>query len=322
MPYITTPGQIFKYVYLTDTNQFSRERQTSAFIYWDGDTCLLMDVGTSDDVETLFKNLNQLGIPENKVIGIVVTHYHFDHGGGAPTLWQKLSKRNPNFKIIVPKDTYHKLQNAESHIIGAKTTYGDKVGNILRLPENAYTLVEKDVLLPIKLVDGYRLQLIAVPGHSDDHCAPTLFQNGRPVFCFSGESCGALCRAPTPISMPTSMPPTFNFETYMDSCRKVASLAPEILGFGHFGTIDGKAEIADYLAQHQKDMHRFRDTVIRAYKEQPDTRYVVKQVVKHFERQGKISSNESETNSHNVIFAFTFGMMIDLGYRKAKYEQR
>jgi len=28
-----------------------------------------MDVGTSDDVETLFKNLNQLGIPENKVIG-------------------------------------------------------------------------------------------------------------------------------------------------------------------------------------------------------------------------------------------------------------
>ncbi len=42
--------------------------------------------------------------------------------------------------------------------------------------------------------------------------------------------------------------------------------------------------------------------------------------MKHFERQGKISSNESETNSHNVIFAFTFGMMIDLGYRKAKYE--
>jgi len=122
-----------------------------------------------------------------------------------------------------------------------------------------------------KLADGYRLQLTAVPGHSDDHCAPTLFQNGRPVFCFSGESCGALCRAPTPISMPTSMPPTFNFETCMDSCRKVASLAPEILGFGHFGAIDGKAELTDYLAQHQK-------------------------------------------------FAFTFGMMIDLGYRKAKYE--
>jgi len=53
-----------------------------------------------------------------------------------------------------------------------------------------------------------------------------------------------------------------------------------------------------------------------------DTRYVVKQVVKHFERQGNVSSNESETNSHNVIFVFTFGMMIDLGYRKAKYEQR
>lgn len=39
-------------------------------------------------------------------------------------------------------------------------------------------------------------------------------------------------------------------------------------------------------------------------------------------RHGNISSNESETNSHNDIFAFTFCMMIDLGYRKAKYEQR
>jgi hypothetical protein len=39
-------------------------------------------------------------------------------------------------------------------------------------------------------------------------------------------------------------------------------------------------------------------------------------------RHGKINSNESETNSRNVIFVFTFGMMIDLDYHKAKYEQR
>ncbi len=44
----------------------------SCFTYWDGNNCLLMDVGTGDDVETLFKHLNQLGIPENKVIGFAM----------------------------------------------------------------------------------------------------------------------------------------------------------------------------------------------------------------------------------------------------------
>ncbi len=321
MPYITTPGQITKNVYLVDTKQFSREQQTSVFIYWDGNVCLLMDVGTSNDIDMLFMNLDTIGIPIDKVIGIVVTHYHFDHAGGVPELWKKISKQNPDFKIYTPKDTYHKLQDAESHINGAKTTYGDKVGSICRLPENAYSLVEKDVFLPIKLADGYRLKLIAAPGHTDDHCAPTLFENDAPVFCFAGESCGALCRRSTPVFMPTSMPPMFHFEKYMESCRKIVSLAPDVLGFCHFGVIVGKKEIANSLAQHQKDMVRFRDTVIRAYAEQPDTRYVVKQVLKFFEQQGKLGCNESEPNSPNVIFAVTFGMMIDLGYRKPKYEQ-
>ncbi|MCF6247045.1 MAG: MBL fold metallo-hydrolase [Desulfobacula sp.] len=321
MPYITSPGQIVKYVYLLDTKQFSRDQQTSIFIYWDGNICLLMDVGTSNDIEMLFVNLKKMGIPLNKVIGIVVTHYHFDHAGGVSELWKKLSKQNPDFKIFVPKETCHKLQNAKSHIIGAKTTYGDKVGSILKLPPNAYSIVEKDVFLPIKLADGYRLQLTATPGHTDDHCAPTLFQNDTPIFCFAGESCGALCIESTPVFMPTSMPPGFHFEKYMDSCRKIVAMAPENLGFCHFGAIVGKKKITKCLLQHQKDMVLFRDTVIRAYEDQPDTRYVVKQVIKLFKQQGKISRNESEPNSPNVIFAITFGMMIDLGYRKPKYEQ-
>ena len=107
----------------------------------------------------------------------------------------------------------------------------------------------------------------------------------------------------------------------MDSCRKIALLSPEVLGFCHFGAILGKKEITDYLAQHQKEMYQFRETVIRAYKEQPNTRYVVRQVLEFFKNQNTISSNDSEPNSLNVIFAITFGMMIDLGYRKPKYEQ-
>ena len=185
MTYIRTPGQIIKHVYLADTMQFSQEGQTSVFIYWDRKTCLLMDAGTSDDVEMVLMNLDQIGIPYDKILGIVFTHYHFDHAGGASSLWKKLSKSNPNFKIYVPEDTYHKLQNAEPHIIGAKTTYGDKVGEMPKLKQKAYTLVKKDVSLPIKMADGYQMKLISTPGHTNDHCAPTLFKNGElPFFLF------------------------------------------------------------------------------------------------------------------------------------------
>lgn len=321
MPYITTPGQILKHIYLVDTNQFARKQQTAVFLYWDGNTCLLMDVGTSNDIDGLFQNLHEIGIPKDKVSGIVVTHYHFDHAGGAPELWKKLSKLNSDFTIFVPRDTYHKLQNAESHLIGARTTYGDKVGTIEKLPENAYTIVEKDTFLSFNLANGYQLKLVSVPGHTNDHCAPTLFLNGRAVFCFSGEACGAVCGDISPVLMPTSMPPTFNFEQYMNSCQKIASLSPDIIGFCHFGAIVGKTEIADYLARHQQDMNQFRKIVIKAYKEKPETQYVVKQALRFFGQKGPVTEVESKPNSTNVIFAITFGMMIDLGYRKPKYEQ-
>ncbi|MBW2369267.1 MAG: MBL fold metallo-hydrolase [Deltaproteobacteria bacterium] len=322
MPFITTPQRICKHIYLVDTNQFTQNSLTSAFIYWDGSTCLLMDVGTSNDADTLLANLKQHQISPDKVLGIVLTHYHFDHGGGASTLWKKITAQNPDFKIIVPADTHAKLQNPESHLMGAKTTFADKVGKMPTLPEGAFTIVDKDIRLPIELADGYQLQLTSVPGHSDDHCAPTLFQDGKTAFCFSGESCGTVFKAAKPRSMPTSMPPAFNFETYIQSCRKVAALSPEVLGFSHFGAITGKAEVAEYLDRHQQDMHQFRDTVIEAYQENPDTRHVVQQVVKMFKKQGNISRYAEVSGLHNVIFAFTFGMMIDLGYREAKYEQR
>ena len=318
---ITKPGQICKHIWLADTRQFNRDQQTSMFIYWDGNRCLLMDVGTSNDIDRLFKNLNHIGIPKQKIAGIVVTHYHFDHAGGVPGLWQALSKQNPDFKIFVPKDTCQKLQNAKAHMAGAKSTYGKKVGDTPKLPRTAYEIIEKDVPLPLELARGHSIELVASPGHTPDHCAPTVFKNGVPVFSFSGESCGALCHAAGLVSMPTSMPPGFCFDAYMQSCQKIAALEPEILGFCHFGAIIGKNEIAQYLFRHQNKMKAFRDIVIRAYGEQPDTRYVVGQVVDFFKQRGPVSRHDSEPNSLNVIFAITFGMMVDLGYRKPKYEK-
>lgn len=321
MPYIRESCRIGSIIYHVDTLQFGRKYQTSVFIYWDGDICLIMDVGTSNDVDMLLHHLSREGIPGHRIAGIVLTHYHFDHAGGVSELRERMKKLNPEFKVFLTRDTLFKLQNYESHLTGAGTTYGDKVGSMNGLPEEACCLIEKNGSLPLKLEDGYELSLVETSGHTDDHVAPTLFKDGRAMFCYSGESCGAVCRDPGLFSMPTSMPPGFKFERYMKSSLKIASLYPDIMGFGHFGAVTGREEVQDVLARHYESMQHFREVVVQAYREEPETRYVVQKVTEFFKKSGTISPDQSKPNSNNVIFAFTYGMMVDLGYRRPKYEQ-
>ncbi|MHA1522077.1 MAG: MBL fold metallo-hydrolase, partial [Promethearchaeota archaeon] len=183
-------------LYMLDTNQFSVSHITSAFCYYDGKQALLMDVGTSDNVSYVLRSLKNYGIPLNKISGITLTHYHFDHAGGISRLYKKLVKKNPDFKIYTTKFTRNKLQNAESHVKGATSTFGEFVGTMRPIPEhqveNAYHLLDGDMQIPLDFDTGAIIKLIPTPGHSPDHVSPAIYGNSKqyPDFVFAGEAAG------------------------------------------------------------------------------------------------------------------------------------
>ena len=103
-------------LHLIDTLQFNLNTITSSFCYTDNDKTLLLDIGTSANVDHVLNTLLKMGIEPEKIAGITVSHYHFDHGGGCAELWKRMQGINSNFRIFTSSLTKELLQNAEGHV--------------------------------------------------------------------------------------------------------------------------------------------------------------------------------------------------------------
>ena len=316
---ITSPGEIKENIYLVDTHMYGINCATASIFYWDGRTCVIFDVGTSDEVNSILQALRKFQIPLQNVRAIVLSHYHFDHGGGATLLWKRIAAKNPAFKIMVPQDQHDKLQNPGTHLIAAESTFGEFVGTMKPAPEDAYEIVEKDVDLPLDLVPGYTIRLLSTPGHSKDHVSPTVFKDGEPVFCFAGEALGTLYHNEKIVSLPSSMP-NFHYAPFLESLTKLEALHLDCVGFCHFGVILGREDVQTFIDDQRILLEAFRAAIIEAYETDPSTRYVMEQT-KHI-WEGRINNfNADNKIVSNLRLAITYGMMIDLGLREAKYEK-
>ncbi len=312
-------------IILIDTMQFDLQEITTAFCYYDGQTALLMDVGTSDNVKTVLETLPSKGVPLEKLSGIVLTHYHFDHGGGTSTLWNIMKDKNPGFRIFTTSTTKNLLNNAGAHLTGAQTTFGPFVGTMEPLPDEAFVLVEPDGYLPVEFETGAKIKLVHTPGHTPDHCSPCVFQGKEAVFLFAGEACGTHYNPSKIITGSTSMPPNFDFDTYMQSVEKMSLLYPQAVGFGHFGVISGEEDTKTLFKEHTGFMRTFRDEVYKAFKEKPSTGHVLEATAPLWEERlnpEHINAPGSDLFYGNLKLAVTYGMLVSLGLRESRYEPR
>ena len=312
-------------VHIVDTHQFNLQSITSVFCYYDGEQALLFDTGTSDNVERILSSLANAGIPVEKLAGVVPSHYHFDHGGGCSAFWHRMQKINPDFRIYTGELTKLKLQAPGYHIKGASTTFGSFTGTMEMIPDEAFIVIPYNSYLPMRFNNGARVLLLHTPGHTHDHCSPSVMIDGRCVFCFSGETCGTSYTDDAILTTPTSMPPNFSYKHYMHSMKKVRSLNPEMIGFCHFGIISGKEHVDELFADHEKLMIDFIAAITEAFNENPSTSHVLQRT--EYLWKGRISPSfkhvkGSEHFFQNLQLAITYGAMIDLGFRESKYETR
>lgn len=312
-------------VYLIDTLQFDMEIITSVFCYSDGKKSLLMDIGTSENIDTVFNSLKRHGIALESLEGIVLSHYHFDHGGGSAELWKRMQGINKDFKVYTNRITKQNLQNSSGHIGGARTTFGKFVGTMKPIPDEAFYIMEMDDFLPIEFSEGERVKLLHTPGHTPDHCSPSVILDDRTIFTFAGEALGTIYTNDKMLSTPTSMPPNFRYDDYVSSMEKIRGLNPELIGFCHFGILSGSEDIDFVFNDHRDFMNLFRSEIINAFNEDPSTSHVLAKT--EYLWKGRIDSGFAEIKGSDAFFgnlrlALTYGVMVDLGFRKPKYESK
>ena len=320
-------GKINDYIYHIDARAYGVPRMLSVFVAEFDNSSVLIDCGTSLDTKKLIKILIKLKIDLSSFKYLTTSHHHFDHNGGLWQFYDMIKKHNPDVKIITNNITKKLLNDYEEHLARGKRTYGSLIGIMKPIAESAFKIIEPSLNFnsnPNKLdfVDTFTINnsevkfgILNTPGHTPDHQCPFFVKDDSIEFIHFGESVGTVYHSSELVSMPTSMPTYYNHKEYMKTLENLKKLSPIKAGYGHFGVINGKVNVQQIMVEHESFMKEFRETIIQSYKEKPETRYVLKQIMPMLLTRTDLPFKENSI-FRGIALAIVYGMMMDLGYRK------
>jgi len=324
---ITQSGQINGFIHLLDLKEFGIKNILSSYIGVFDDDYIIMDCGSSNDAPKVVQYLKQNQFPLEKVSYLLTSHHHFDHNGGMWKLYNEIQQYNPDVKILTNKKTKELLNDYEFHLARGKRTYGELVGEMQEISDQAFELIKPSSTFsgdpsPLEIIKTFtfngeeiKLSILNTPGHTPDHQSIAFIKNGDIKFIFLGEAVGTLYHSTELITSPTSMPIFFDYDTYMESLSNLKKLEPfEQCGFGHHGVVTGRNNIKHLLEEHETFMKEFRSKVISYYKENPKTKYVFKKIKPFFQERYQVNKHIEDVFD-NIILGLIYGMMMSLGYR-------
>jgi glyoxylase-like metal-dependent hydrolase (beta-lactamase superfamily II) len=281
------------------------------------------------EINRLLDFVKNHNVDLNNVKYLIPTHHHFDHAGGMWKLYEIIKDYNSEIKILTNKATKDLLNNYESHLNRAKRTFGQFIGEMKTIEDQAFKLIEPvdfsdSNIKNMEIVDEFKingskvqLAILKTPGHTHDHQCPVFIKDEILDFIYFGESVGTIYHSSKLITLPTSMPVYFNYVEYMKSLVNLININPEpnFAGFGHFGVIKGSEYINQILLEHKEFMELFRKEIIDAYNENPQTKHVVEKLTPILTPRTDLIKGGHPILT-NIILGIVYGMMIDLGYRK------
>ena len=179
----------------------------------EGDSCVMIDTGMLGEVRSVFRQLKRLGLSEDSVEAILLTHGHLDHTGN---LYR--------FKELTGATVYgHKEEQA--HVDGAYPYEGvnrvcgwlEAVGRFLTRYRRADIDIYIDENQCLPFWGG--LRVVHLPGHTKGHCG---YYSAKHDLLFAGDLFASMFYGDF---LP---PPIFNSVPHLlrESFRKVRALNP------------------------------------------------------------------------------------------------
>lgn len=324
-------GKINDYLHLVDIKQFGQDRVFSVFIAEFDNSSVILDCGTSFDINRLIRYMKRNQISLSSVKYIIPTHHHFDHSGGLWKLYDKIKEENSCIKILCSlkfKTIMNNFEN-EPHFIHARKTFGSLIGEIKPIEDSAYKVIDSRDYINnreryLNIVDSFMLNnhnvglsFLETSGHSPDHVCPMFVINNQVDFIYFGDALGIKNNKYKLITAPSCSVPNFNYEDYMHSVDALREFNPLSAGFSHAGYILGSNNVRHLMEEHKILMKEFRKMVIKYYGENPKTKYVFEKIwpwLKTRSDVGKDYTNHPMIRKLSV--SMIYGMMADLGYRK------
>ncbi|MBI5442239.1 MAG: MBL fold metallo-hydrolase [Deltaproteobacteria bacterium] len=196
-----------------------------------GTAVLLVDPGPRATVPVLLDALQELGVA--RLDGILLTHIHIDHAGGAGLLLERF----PGAAVVChPKGIPH-LADPTRLWEGSRKVLGDLAeayGEIAAVPQESLIFGEALEL------GAWRVSALETPGHAAHHASYVV---GDVVF--GGEVAGMRYELPSGVYQRPATPPVFYPDVYRASIDRVAGVGAAHLCLGHYGLAERPAEVLE-----------------------------------------------------------------------------
>ena len=195
---------------------------------------VLLETGPGSTLPRLVEQLEERGFVPKDVQGVLVTHIHLDHAGGAGWWAQQ------GIPVYVHSAGAPHLIDPSKLLASAERIYGDRMeplwGQTLPAPrENIIPVEDGDAIE----VAGLRFRALSTPGHARHHHVYRLEDIG-----FMGDALGILLPGRQWIDLPAP-PPEFDLEAWRESVQRIRQQEFSTIYRTHFGEVGDVAEQID-----------------------------------------------------------------------------
>jgi glyoxylase-like metal-dependent hydrolase (beta-lactamase superfamily II) len=220
------PSEIVRDIFIVGGPDITDGRDGCVYLMNFGEL-ILIDTGAGWSVDKIINNVQTLGLNCKDLSGILLTHCHIDHIGGAPEI-----KRRFGSKIYIHKLDAPPLENGDPILTAAnwyQTTFPPTPVDVkFNLPEEILTIGQQKIVC------------LHTPGHTPGSICIYLDKDGKRIL-FGQDLHG-------PILEEFGS----NLEDYGRSTKKLLDLDADILCEGHFGIYKTKKEVKDYILSYRR----------------------------------------------------------------------
>jgi glyoxylase-like metal-dependent hydrolase (beta-lactamase superfamily II) len=234
--------QLSESLYIIDLQPLGIPNFIASYVLRGNDSTAIIETGPTCSITNLLLGLKELGVSEEEIDYVAVSHIHIDHAGGAGTLMQHL----PNAKLLVhPKGAAHmvnpqRLWEASKQVLGEVAIAYQEIRAV---PETR-VLIPSDGTV-IELGGNIKFKVLETLGHASHHLG---FFEPSSNGVFQGDAAGIYI-PPLNVTIPTT-PAPFQLDTMIASIQRIIEMSPARLYYTHFGPVkDAVGHLNDYVAQ-------------------------------------------------------------------------
>ena len=215
----------------------------------------------------LYVNAIKSVLGERQPSILFLTHSHWDHCGSVSTL----KKAFPDMKVAASPLAAEvvKRPNALALIQKLNNEAAAQIRLVVPGVENLlvnepFCPFEVDIELKDQQVfylgDGTTLEVMATPGHTQDHHS---FYLPHEKILIAGEAAGVYYG-------PNTISPEFvsDYDSYLSSLQRLALLPVEVYCQGHYACLTGEEEISAYFERSLRETIRFKERVFELLDEE------------------------------------------------------